>query len=60
MIAARLGDDDVACEQPAVALNHSSRLIYGALKLLPFWGPLRSDRRFEELAKESKKPVAMK
>jgi tetratricopeptide (TPR) repeat protein len=58
MIAAWLGDNDLACEQLAVALSRPSRLSYGVLKLLPFWDPLRGDPRFEKLVEESKKPVA--
>ena len=32
---------------------------YGQLKLHPSWGPMRGDPRFETLAEESKKPVAL-
>lgn len=59
MIAAWIGENDLACEHLAAALSRPSRLSYGVLKLLPFWDPLRGDRRFEELVKESKKPVAL-
>jgi TolB-like protein/Tfp pilus assembly protein PilF len=48
MIAAWVGDDDLACEQLAVAIRPPSRLSYGQLKLLPFWDPLRGDPRFEK------------
>ena len=49
MIAAWVGDKDLACEQLAVAIRPPSRLTYGQLKLLPFWDPLRSDPRFEQI-----------
>ena len=49
MIAAWVGDDDLACEQLAVAIRPPSRLTYGQLKLLPFWDPLRGDPRFEKI-----------
>jgi TolB-like protein/Tfp pilus assembly protein PilF len=49
MIAAWVGDKDLACEQLAAATRHASRLSYGDLKLLPFWDPLRGDPRFEKI-----------
>ena len=49
MIAAWVGDKDLACEQLAIAIGHSSDLSYGQLKLLPFWDPLRGDPRFEKI-----------
>jgi serine/threonine-protein kinase len=49
MIAAWVGDKDLACEQLAIALRPPSRLTYGELKLLPFWDPLRGDPRFEKI-----------
>jgi TolB-like protein len=49
MIAAWVGDQDLACEQLAVAIRPPSRLTYGQLKLLPFWDPLRGDPRFEKI-----------
>jgi TolB-like protein/Tfp pilus assembly protein PilF len=49
MIAAWVGDRDLACEQLTVALRPPSRLTYGELKLLPFWDPLRGDPRFEKI-----------
>ena len=49
MIAAWAGDKDLACEQLAIAIRPPSRLTYGELKLLPFWDPLRSDPRFEQI-----------
>jgi TolB-like protein/DNA-binding winged helix-turn-helix (wHTH) protein len=49
MIAAWVGDKDLACEQLANALRYPSPLSYGELKLLPFWDPLRGDPRFEKI-----------
>jgi serine/threonine-protein kinase len=49
MIAAWVGDKDLACERLAVAIRPPSRLTYGQLKLLPFWDPLRGDPRFEKI-----------
>jgi tetratricopeptide (TPR) repeat protein len=49
MIAAWVGDKDLACEQLAVAIRPPSRVTYGELKLLPFWDPLRGDLRFEKI-----------
>ena len=49
MIAAWVGDKELACEQLAVAIRPPSRLTYGELKLLPFWDPLRGDPRFEKI-----------
>ena len=49
MIAAWVGDKDLACEQLAVAIRPPSRLTYGQLKLLPLWDPLRGDPCFEKI-----------
>jgi TolB-like protein/Flp pilus assembly protein TadD len=49
VIAAWVGDKDLACEQLAIALRPPSRLTYGELKLLPLWDPLRGDPRFEKI-----------
>jgi hypothetical protein len=49
MIAAWIGDKDVACEQLASIIRHPSDLSYGQLKLMPFWDPLHGDPRFEKL-----------
>jgi serine/threonine-protein kinase len=49
MIAAWVGDKDLACEQLAAAIRPPSRLSYGQLKLLPFWDPLRGDPCFEKI-----------
>jgi TolB-like protein/tRNA A-37 threonylcarbamoyl transferase component Bud32 len=49
IIAAWIGDKDLACEQLAVAVRPPSTVSYGQLKLLPFWDPLRGDPRFEKI-----------
>ena len=49
MIAAWVGDKDLACEQLASAVSRPSDFGYGELKLLPFWDPLRADPRFEKI-----------
>jgi hypothetical protein len=52
MIAAWAGEKDTALKQ--LAANDQSQggslvATYGALKLLPFWDPLRSDPHFEKI-----------
>jgi Flp pilus assembly protein TadD len=52
MIAAWVGDKDLACEQLATAVRLPSSglaLSYGELKLMPWWDPLRGDPRFEKI-----------
>src|SRR6266496_936476 len=49
MIAAWVGDNDLACEKLGAAIRFPSPLSYGELKLLPFWDPLRGDPRFEQI-----------
>jgi TolB-like protein/Tfp pilus assembly protein PilF/predicted Ser/Thr protein kinase len=49
MIAAWVGDKNLACEQLEIAIQHSNSPSYGELKLLPLWDPLRGDPRFEEI-----------
>ncbi len=49
MIAAWVGENDVACEEIERALRYPSFLAYGQLRLLPFWDPLRGDPRFEKI-----------
>jgi TolB-like protein/class 3 adenylate cyclase/Tfp pilus assembly protein PilF len=60
MIAAWVGDKDLACEQLASVVRRRSHLSYGELKLLPWWDPLRGDPRFEKLVEEAKKPIVLK
>ena len=49
MIAAWVGDNDLACEQLAAAIRHPTGPSYGQLKLLPSWDPLRGDPCFEKI-----------
>jgi tetratricopeptide (TPR) repeat protein len=49
MIAAWIGDKDLACEQLSIAVRPPSTASYGQLKLLPCWDPLRGDPRFEKI-----------
>jgi TolB-like protein/class 3 adenylate cyclase/Tfp pilus assembly protein PilF len=49
MIAAWVGDKDLACEQLAIAVKLPGTLSYGQLKLLSYWDPLRGDPRFEKI-----------
>jgi TolB-like protein/Tfp pilus assembly protein PilF/predicted Ser/Thr protein kinase len=49
MIAAWVGEKDLACEQLAMARKHSREVSYGQLKLLPSWDSLRGEPCFEEI-----------
>jgi TolB-like protein/Flp pilus assembly protein TadD/predicted Ser/Thr protein kinase len=52
LIAAWTGEKDLALQQLATAAATSGITYiasYGALKLLPFWDPLRGDPRFEQI-----------
>jgi len=49
MIAAWTGDNHLACEQLATAMRYPGNASYGALKLMPFWDPLRGDPCFEKI-----------
>ena len=50
MIAAWVGEKDLACEQLARAIRFpSADVTYGQLKLLPWWDPLRGDPCFEKI-----------
>jgi serine/threonine protein kinase/tetratricopeptide (TPR) repeat protein len=60
MIAAWTGDNDLACEHLASAIRYPSPLNYGALKLMPWWDPLRGDPCFEKIVEEAKQPVVLK
>jgi serine/threonine protein kinase/TolB-like protein/Tfp pilus assembly protein PilF len=60
MVAAWVGNKDLACEQLAVVIRRPSGLSYGELKLQPLWDPLRGDARFEKLVEEAKQPVTLK
>jgi TolB-like protein/Flp pilus assembly protein TadD len=60
MIAAWVGNKDLACEQLANVIRRPGGLSYGELKLLPWWDPLRGDPRFEKIVEEAKKPVVLR
>jgi TolB-like protein len=60
MIAAWVGDKDLACEQLDSIIRRPSGLSYGGLKLWPWWDPLRGDPRFEKIVEEAKQAVALK
>jgi hypothetical protein len=60
LIAAWLGDKDLASEQLTIAVRTPSGLSYGQWKLLLFWDLLRGEPRFEGIVEEAKKPVALK
>jgi serine/threonine protein kinase/tetratricopeptide (TPR) repeat protein len=49
VIAAWVGEKDLACEQLAIATRLPGSLSYGVLKLFPTWDPLRGDPRFEQI-----------
>jgi hypothetical protein len=49
MIAAWVGDKDLACEQLATAAVGPGAPTYGQLKLLPFWDSLRGEPCFEKI-----------
>jgi serine/threonine-protein kinase len=52
IIAAWVGEKDLACEQLANAVNcpySGYELSYGKLKLMPFWDPLRGEPCFEKI-----------
>jgi TolB-like protein/Tfp pilus assembly protein PilF len=54
VIAAWVGDADLACNQLAMLIRDPSGVSYGQLKLMPFWDPLRGDSRFEKILLEAK------
>jgi serine/threonine protein kinase/TolB-like protein/Tfp pilus assembly protein PilF len=52
MIAAWVGEKDLACEQLATAVRYPTSgmdLSYGELKLMPWWDPLRGEPCFEKI-----------
>jgi hypothetical protein len=49
MIAAWVGEKDLAFEQLALSARTPGGATYGELKLDPFWDPLRGDPRFEKI-----------
>ena len=49
VIAAWVGEKDLACEQLAILVRPPNFLSYGNAKLLPLWDPLRGDPCFEKI-----------
>jgi hypothetical protein len=52
VIAAWVGEKDLACEQLARAIRYPmypSAVSYGELKLSPWWDPLRGEPCFEKI-----------
>ena len=49
MIAAWVGDEDLACQQLATAISRPGAPSYGQLKLIPLWDSLRGDPCFEKI-----------
>jgi TolB-like protein len=49
IMAAWVGQKDLACKQLAIVTGMPGTLSYGQLKLLPYWDPLRGDPRFEKI-----------
>ena len=49
MIAAWVGDNELACEQLDISAHLQGGVSYGKLKLLPYWDSLRGDPRFEKI-----------
>ena len=49
MIAAWVGQKELACEQLSATARLPAGLTYGELKLQPFWDPLRGDPCFEQI-----------
>ena len=56
MIAAWVGEKDLACEQLAKAIRYRYAVSYGELKLMPFWDPFAASRA----SKKSSPPLAPK
>ena len=49
VIAAWVGEKDLACQQLAIATHPPGPISYGQLKLMPWWDPLRGHPRFEKI-----------
>jgi len=49
IVAAWVGEKDLALQNLAKAAQLPGNLSYGRLKLLPWWDPLRDDPRFEQI-----------
>jgi serine/threonine protein kinase/tetratricopeptide (TPR) repeat protein len=59
MIAAWVGEKNLACEQLAIATRFPGGppLSYGQLKLMPWWDPLRGEPCFDKIIAEAAKPI---
>jgi len=60
MIAAWIGDNDLACEQLASVIRRPSSLSYGQLKLMPFLGSAAWRPAFRENSWKKPEPVALR
>lgn len=60
VIAAWVGEKNLACEQLARTVRYPGFFSYGHLKLSRFWDPLRGEPCFEKLVEEAQKPLAPK
>jgi serine/threonine-protein kinase len=49
MIAAWVGEKDLACEELSITATSTPSPSFGNLKLMPWWDPLRGDPRFEKI-----------
>jgi cell wall assembly regulator SMI1 len=49
IVAAWVGEKDVALQNLAKAAQLPGLVTYGRLKLMPWWDPLRGDPRFEKI-----------
>ena len=49
IIAAWVGEKQLACDQIDATLQLPGTTSYGRFKLLPWWDPLRGDPRFEKI-----------
>ena len=49
IVAAWVGEKQLACDQLDATLQLPGTTSYGRLKLLPYWDPLRGDPRFEKI-----------
>jgi serine/threonine-protein kinase len=60
VMAAWVGEKDLACEQLARTVRYPGFFSYGHLKLSRFWDPLRGEPCFEKLVEEAKQPLELK
>lgn len=59
VVYAWIGERDKAIEQLAAINKLPASPALGELKLNPLWDPLRGDPRFEPIATEAAKPIAI-